>query len=117
MRLPAAYLALCVLCLAACGGNKDVDTATYTCGQFNKSLKTKGDDTAGNFINQLREDADLGQDEKVERREITLGIIVACRGESANTKPADEAIATAKKIKAGKFKSQAGSSKKKKSGE
>ena len=30
MRLPAASLALCVLCLAACGGNKDVDTATYT---------------------------------------------------------------------------------------
>jgi hypothetical protein len=116
MRLPAALLALCVLCLAACG-NKDVDTADYTCGEFNKSLKTKGDDTAGNFINQLREDADLGQDDKVERREITLGIIVACRGESANAKPADEAIATAKKIKAGKFKLQAGSSKKKKSGE
>jgi len=117
MRLPAAFGLLCVLCLAACGGNKDVDTASYTCGQFNKSLKTKGDDTAGNFINQLREDADLGQDDKVERREITLGIIVACRGESANTKPADEAIATAKKIKAGKFKLQAGASKKKKSGE
>jgi hypothetical protein len=116
MRLPAAFLALCVLWLAACG-NKDVDTAGYTCGQFNKSLKTKGDDTAGTFINQLRGDADLGQDEKVERREITLGIIVACRGASANTKPADEAIATAKKIKAGKFKLQAGSSKKKKSGE
>src|SRR4051794_33280385 len=116
MRLPAAFLALCVLCLAACG-NKDVDTASYTCGQFDKSLKTKGDDSAGNYINGLREDADLGQDDKVERREITLGIILACRGESANTKPADEAIATAKKIKAGKLKLKVGSSKKKKSGE
>ena len=116
MRLPAVFLALCVLVLAACG-TKDVDAAAYTCGQFNKSLKTKGDDTAGNFINQLRDDADLGQDEKVERREITLGIIVACRGESASKKPADEAIATAKKIKSGKFKLQAPSSKQKKSDE
>ena len=65
----------------------------------------------------MRNDADLGQDDKVERREITLGIILACRGEPATTKPADEAIATAKKIKAGKFKLQAPSSKKKKSGQ
>jgi hypothetical protein len=116
MRLPVASLALCVLALAACG-NKDVDTAGYTCGQFNTSLKTKGDDSAGNYINQLRKDADLGQDEKVERREITLGIIVACRGQAAGKKPANEAIATAKKIKAGKFKLQTQASKKKKSGE
>ena len=47
MRLPVALPALCVLALAACG-SKDVDTASYTCGQFNKSLRTKGDDTAGN---------------------------------------------------------------------
>jgi hypothetical protein len=116
MRVPAVLLALCVFGLAACG-NKDVDTAAYTCGEFNKSLKTKGDDSAGNFINQLREDANLGQDDKVERREITLGIIVACRGQSAGKKPADEAIATAKQIKAGKFKLQSQASKKKKSGE
>ena len=116
MRLLAAFLMLCVLGFAACG-TKDVNPAGYTCGEFNKSLKTKGDDTAGNFINRLREDADLGQDDKVERREITLGVILACRGKAATTKPADEAIATAKQIKAGKFKLQAGSSKKKKSGE
>jgi hypothetical protein len=116
MRLPASFLALCVLALAACG-NKEVDTATYTCGQFNKSLHTNGDDTAGTFINQLRKEADLGQDEKVERREITVGIIVACRGEPAKTKPANEAIATAKEIKAGDYTPQTGSSKKKKSDE
>lgn len=116
MRPAAVLLTVSVLALAACG-NKDVDTAAYTCGQFNKSLKTKGDDSAGNFINQLRNDADLGQDDKVERREITLGIILACRGQSAAKKPAGEAIATAKKIKAGKFKLQTGTSKKKKSGE
>jgi hypothetical protein len=117
MRLPAAFLALCVLALAACGGSKDVDTAAYTCGQFNKSLRTKGDDTAGNFINQLRKQADLGQDDKVERREVTLGIIVACRGASPTKKPADEAIANAKKAKAGKLTLQTQGSKKKKSDE
>jgi hypothetical protein len=115
-RALAVLVALSAFAVAACGTD-NVDTAAYTCGEFNKSLKTKGDDTAGNYINQLRKDADLGQDEKVERREITLGIIVACRGESAKKTPADEAIATAKKIKAGKFKLQAPSSKKKKSGE
>lgn len=116
MRAPAAFLVLSAVALSACG-SKSVATASYTCGQFNKSLRTKGDNTAGTFINQLRKDADLGQDEKVERRELTLGIIVACRGEAPSKKPADEAIATAKKIKAGKFKLPAPSSKQKKSGE
>jgi hypothetical protein len=102
MRVPAALLVLFVLALTACG-SKDVDTASYTCGEFNKSLRTKDDDSAGNYINQLREQAKLGQDEKVERREITLGIILACRDQPAATKPADEAIATARKIKAGKL--------------
>jgi hypothetical protein len=105
MRLPVALLALCVLALAACG-TKDVDTASYTCGQFNKSLKTKGDDTAGNFINQLRKQAKLGQDEKLERREIALGVIGACRNKPAGTKPANQAIATAKKLKAGSIKAE-----------
>ena len=117
MRSSAALLvAACALVLAACG-NKDVDTAKYTCGQFNKSLRTKGDDSAGTFINQLRADAKLGQDEKVERREISLGIILACRGKPASKTPSDEAIATAKKIKAGSLKPKSGSSGKKKSGE
>jgi hypothetical protein len=101
--LSAIALALCMLAVAACG-NKDVDTATYTCGQFNKSLKTKGDDSSGNFINGLRKQAKLGQKEKVERSEITLGVIVACRNKPASTTPAKAAIATAKQIKAGTFK-------------
>ena len=104
MRFPSAIaLALCVLAVAACG-NKDVDTATYTCGQFDKSLKTKGDDTSGNYINGLRKLAKLGQKEKVERSEITLGVIVACRNKPASTTPAKAAIATAKQIKAGTFR-------------
>ena len=99
----AALLVLTVLALGACG-NKDVDTASYTCGQFNKSLRTKGDNTAGNFINQLRKQAKLGQNEKTERSEISLGIIVTCRGKPASTKPADRAVAVAKQLKAGTFK-------------
>src|SRR6478735_8804180 len=98
-----ACLLLPALALSACGGgNKKVDTAAYTCAQFNKSLRTKGDDTAGTYINELRKDANLGQDAKIERREITLGIFFACRSKPGSTKPAAPAIATAKKIKAGK---------------
>jgi hypothetical protein len=105
MRLRlAALLVLPVFALAACGGGEKVDTAAYTCAQFNKSLRTKGDDTSGNYINQLRKKADLGQSSKVERSEITLGILVTCRGKAPSTKPADNAVAIAKQIKAGKFK-------------
>ena len=105
MRRLLACLLLPVLALSACGdGNKSVDTASYTCADFNKSLRTKDDNTAGTYINELRKDAKLGQDTKVERREITLGIFFACRGKPGSTKPATVAIATAKKIKAGKFK-------------
>jgi hypothetical protein len=94
-----------VLALAACGDKSTpVNTASYTCGQFNKSLRTKGDNTSGTFINQLRKQAGLGQDQKVERREITLGIYFACRGKPGSTRPAKAAVATAKQIKAGKFK-------------
>jgi hypothetical protein len=100
----AALLVLPAFALAACGGTKDVDTANYTCGQFNKSLHTKGDDSAGNFINGLRKKAKLGQSEKLERSEITFGIILSCRGKPASTKPADHAVTIAKGIKSGKFK-------------
>jgi hypothetical protein len=94
-----------VLALSACGGKSTpVNTASYSCGQFNKSLRTKGDNTSGTFINQLRKQAGLGQDQKVERREITLGIYFACRGKPGSTRPAKAAVATAKQIKAGKFK-------------
>src|SRR3954469_21856839 len=95
-RLIAALL-LPSLALAACGGSKDVDTSSYTCADFNKSLRTKGDDSAGNYINQLRKDAERGQDKKVEQREVTLGIFFACRGKPGTTKPAAAAVATAKK--------------------
>ena len=101
-----ACLVVPALALSACGGggSKSVDTATYTCADFNKSLKTKGDDSAGSFINELRKQAKLGQSEKVERREITLGIFLACRGKPGTTKPATKAVATAKAIKSGKYK-------------
>jgi hypothetical protein len=105
-----------VLALGACGGkNKDVNTASYTCADFSKSLKTKGDDSSGNYINQLRKQAKLGGDEKTGRRAITLGIYFACRGKPGSTKPGNTAIATAKQLKAGKFKLPSGSSGKKKS--
>ena len=101
-----ACLVVPALALTACGGsdNKSVDTASYTCADFNKSLKTKGDDSAGTFINDLCKQAKLGQSEKVERREIALGIFFACRGKPGSTKPATKAVATAKAIKGGRFK-------------
>jgi hypothetical protein len=105
-RLLSGLLVLPVLGLAACG-DTHVDTAKYTCGQFNKSLQTKNDNSAGTFIRDLRSKANLGQDANTERREITVGIILACRQKPTATKPADAAIATAKQIKAGKFKLQA----------
>ena len=119
MRRPDLALLLITpaLLLSACGRGEKVDTATYTCAEFNKSLRTKDDNTSGQFINRLRDKADLGQDEKIERREITFGIIVACRGEAGSTRPADEAIATAKQLRDGKFKpSGQAAPKKKKSG-
>ena len=98
-------IALCGLALAGCGDDtKDINTATYTCAQFNKSLATKDDNTAGNFINQLRKEAKLGADQKSERRAVTLGIYFACRGKPGSTRPAKQAIASAKQIKAGSFK-------------
>jgi hypothetical protein len=96
-------LLVAVLGLAACG-DAHVDTSKYTCGQFNKSLRTKGDNSAGTFIRDLRSKANLGQDQTTERRELTVGIIFACRQKSAATAPGEKAIAIAKQIKAGKFK-------------
>src|SRR5213595_2255659 len=103
-RQSAGAVVLSVLALAGCGSSKskDVDASTYT-WDFSKSLKTKGDDSAGNYINQLRKQANLGQDAKTERSAITLGIYFACRGKPGSTKPAGTAVATAKLIKAGKF--------------
>src|SRR3954453_21739544 len=100
----AALVAMPIFAPAACGQGKQVDTAAYTCAQFNKSLRTKDDNTAGNYINQLREKAKLGQSAKTERAEITLGIIFTCRGKPGSTKPANQAIVVAKQVKAGKFK-------------
>jgi hypothetical protein len=106
------------LAFSACGGDDaKVDTASYTCADFNKSLRTKNDNTSGAFINQLRDEADLGQDKKTEQREITLGIYFACRGKPGTTKPASAALATAKQIKAGKFKLPPGPKPKKTSSE
>jgi hypothetical protein len=102
-RVLSGLLVLPVLGLAACG-DTHVDTAKYTCGEFNKSLRTKGDNTAGTFIRDLRSKANLGQDTKTEQREITFGIIFACNRKPAVATPGKQAIATAKQIKAGKFK-------------
>ena len=103
-RLLPCLLALSVLGLAACGSSgKDIDTAAYTCAQFNKSLRTKGDNSSGRYIDNLRKQAKLGQNAKTERSEITLGIYFGCKGKPGSTKPAAVAIATAKQIKAGKF--------------
>jgi hypothetical protein len=91
-------LLVSLLALPACGKNPDVDLASYSCADFNKSLKSKDDESAGRFINQLREKARLGQGEKVERREVTLGIIYTCRGTKGSVKPANKAIAYAKRL-------------------
>jgi hypothetical protein len=101
-RTLSLLLVLPLLALSACGSKtKDVNTATYTCAQFKKSLNTKGDNSAGNFINQLVKKANLGQNNTaLERREITLGIITACRNKSGSTTPAAKAIASAKLTKA-----------------
>lgn len=115
-RLSAAVLLTPVLALAACGSSgKPVNTATYTCSQFNKSLSSKDDATAGRYINELVKQAKLDQDTKIERREITLGIYFGCRGKPGSTKPASVAVKTAQQIKAGKFKLPAGPGKAKKS--
>jgi hypothetical protein len=104
-RLLPTLLLLPVLAFAGCGKDEDkVDVASYTCGEFNKSLRTKDDNTSGRFINELRKQANLGQEEKAERRTITLGIYFTCRGKPASTRPAKDAVAAAKKIKAGTFK-------------
>jgi len=105
-RILSAGLLVLVLTLGACGsgGGKSVDTANYTCGQFKKSLATKGDNSSGNFINELRKQANLGGTETQERRTISLGIIFACRGKPDSTKPAKQAVVYSKQIAAGKFK-------------
>ena len=103
-RRLATALVLPAFALAACGNSeKPVDSATYTCATFNKSLSTKGDNTSGNFINQLRKQAKLGQAKQTEQREVTLGIYLACRGKPASTQPAKRAVEMAKLIKAGKL--------------
>src|SRR5436190_7692421 len=97
-------LLLPMFALAACGGgSKDVKTATYTCAEFNKSLRTKGDDSAGNYINQLRRQAKLGGDVKSERRAVALGIYFACLNKPGSTTPVKAAVANAKLLKVGKF--------------
>lgn len=119
MRLRClATLCLVPACaLSACGSKtKDVNTASYTCGQFQKSLNTKGDNSAGNYINQLIKQAKLHQTGKNARNEMTAGIFFTCRNQSASTKPAKGAISVAKRIEAGTFKLPGAAKTKKKSG-
>lgn len=104
-RMLAALVVVPALVLSACGSKqKPVNAANYTCSNFNSSLSKKNDNSAGSFINQLRKQAKLGQDAKTERREITLGIYFACRGKPGSTRPATQAVTTAKQIRSGKFK-------------
>src|SRR4051794_39591242 len=98
MRALTSTLLALTFGLAACGP-AHVDTAKYTCAQFTKSLHTKGDNSAGTFINALRKQAKLGEPEKTEQRQITLGIAVTCRGKPGSTKPGAKAIAIAKAMK------------------
>src|SRR4051812_17076141 len=98
MRALTLTLLALTLAVAACG-TKSVDTAKYTCAEFNKSLHTDGDDSAGTFINALRKQAKLGQGDKKERSELTQGIVLACRGKPGSTKPGLKAIAVAKAIR------------------
>ena len=103
-RLLTGLLVVPVLALSACGGgDKSIDAATYTCAQFNKSLATKGDNTSGNYLNRLRLQAKLRQDNKPALRELELGVYFACRGKPGSTRPAAQAIATARQIEAGRF--------------
>jgi hypothetical protein len=111
-RLVIPLAVVPALALSACGSSH-VDTAKYTCAQFNKSLKTKGDDSAGTFIRDLRTQAKLGQAQKTERSEITLGIYSACFGKPGSTTPGPRAIVIAKQVKTGKFKLPAQPKKKK----
>jgi hypothetical protein len=117
MRRPtlALLLVLPALALGACGRGEKIDTAKYTCTQFNKSLRTKSDTSAGQFINRLRDKAKLGQAKDAERREVTLGIFFTCRGKPGSTRPADKAVVIAKQIRDGKFKVPAQAQPKKKS--
>ena len=104
-RSLAAACLVAVLALSACGSKtKNVDAATYTCAKFQKSLATKGDETSGNFINELVKQAKLKQTGRTARSEVTLGIFFACRNKPGSTRPAQTAIATAKRIEAGKFR-------------
>jgi hypothetical protein len=100
-RLVPIALSVCLLALSACG-KKDLDPDTYTCGQWNKSLRTKDDLSSGTFIRALRERAKLGQARAVEEREFAVAIFFACRGKPSSYKPAGKAIENAKALKAGK---------------
>lgn len=93
--LPAAFL------VAACGG-EEIEASTYTCGEFAKSLDTKDDRTAGTFIRLLNDRAKLKGSRSEQEKRMAYAIFVACRGEKAGFRPANEAVANAKKIAAGK---------------
>lgn len=108
MRFPAATAAAClipVLALSACGSkDKKVDTASYSCAQFQNSLKSKNDNSAGNYVNQLVKRAKLKQSGKTARSEVTVGIYFSCRHKAGSFTPAQGAVRVAQQIEAGKFR-------------
>jgi hypothetical protein len=92
------------LVLSGCfgGGEKDINADAYTCGEFRKSLRTKDDNSSGQFIRLLNDRAGSKGDRREKERMMALAIFVACRGQKESFKPASAAIANVKKLQAGK---------------
>jgi hypothetical protein len=102
-RFPTRALAAALALVAAgCGRGEEVDTASYTCGEFNRSLKEKDDLTSGQFIRKLNEQAKLGGTKAEQERRMAYAVYVACRGKASGFKPTERALANAKALKAGK---------------
>ena len=103
LRRTAFVVAACAMIAAAgCGGGDELSADAYTCGQFKKSLDTKDDRSAGTYIRLLNDRAKTGGRRSDQEKLMAYAIFVACRGEKASYKPAKEAVANAKAIKAGK---------------
>ena len=101
-RMACCLLLPATLALSACGGGEEIDPATYTCGDFAKSLDTKDDRSAGSFIRLLNDRAKSKGPREVKEKRMAYAIYVACRGEKASFRPANVAVANAKKLEQGK---------------
>ena len=102
-----ARSAICASLLAAAAvfagcGYEEIDANTYTCGEFQKSLDTKDNETAGQYIRLLNDRAKLKGRRSDREKVMAYAIFAACRGEKASVRPANKAVANAKAIQAGK---------------